>query len=160
MSGLAKAGADARYFLAKFKSLIQLAEMVDGLSGLGSEVAALEAAKKEAAASLAKVKPLLAAEQKKLSKAVAAIKAAEEESAYTIEEALQGAKAIRADADTAVRLQLALDMAAFTEFQVAAAEEKKQFSKWQAAAEKRRSTIVAQTDKLTSALNSIRAKLL
>ena len=160
MSGLAKAGADARHFLAKFKSVVQLAEMVDGLSGLSGEVVALEAAKEEAAAALMKVKPLLATEQKKLSKAIAAIKDAETESAYTIEEALQGAKAIRADADTAVRLQLALDVAEFTEFQVEAAKEKKQFSKWQAAAEKRKETIVAQTDKLTRALDSIRAKLL
>ena len=160
MSGLAKAGADARHFLAKFKSVVQLAEMVDGLSGLSGEVVALEAAKEEAAAALMKVKPLLATEQKKLSKAIAAIKDAETESAYTIEEALQGAKAIRADADTAVRLQLALDVAEFTEFQVEAAKEKKQFSKWQAVAEKRKETIVAQTDKLTRALDSIRAKLL
>ncbi len=54
MGKLLKAGAEARHFLAQFRSLTKVAELLDDASGLDGEINTLEKRKKVAEEELAK----------------------------------------------------------------------------------------------------------
>lgn len=160
MGKLAKAGADARHFLTQFRGLTKMAELVDGLSGLESEVLALEKRKRVVEETLAALGPKLESERGVLKSVIENTEVEKEAAILVKNTALSEASIIVGKANGAVMDKHREEEADLKALQLQSEEEKSSFKSWMIKANSSKNKILRDTSELQKALDNLRAKLL
>ena len=160
MGKLAKAGADARHFLSQFRSLEKMAELVDGLSGLESEVITLEKRKGIAEEELSILGPNLKTEQEVLRSVIENTEAEREAAVLVKNTAISTASDIVNKANESVNEKCEKEMADLRELKLQIKEEQASFTSWMRKAKSSKDKILRDTSELQKALDGLRAKLL